>query len=65
LIVGKQLGFSDYELTTGKKPAKREKLLPEKEVMMLSQALIDFIKLIVPRPARRTESHLTYWRRGC
>jgi len=43
LIVGKQLGLSDYELTTGKKQAKREKLLPEKDIMMLSQALIDFI----------------------
>lgn len=26
---GKQLGFSDYELTTAKKQAKREKLLSE------------------------------------
>ena len=30
---GKQLGFSDYELTTAKKRTKREKFLSEMEVV--------------------------------
>jgi hypothetical protein len=30
---GKQLGFSDYELTTAKKQTKREKFLSEMEVV--------------------------------
>ena len=31
---GKQLGFSDYELTTAKKQTKREKFLSEMEVVV-------------------------------
>ena len=31
LMGGKQLGFSDYELTTAKKQTKREKFLSEME----------------------------------
>ena len=33
---GKQLGFSDYELTTAKKQAKREKFLSEMEAVVLA-----------------------------
>ena len=32
---GKQLGFSDYKLTTAKKQTKREKFLSEMEVVLL------------------------------
>jgi hypothetical protein len=32
-MVGKQLGFSDYEFTTAKKQTKREKFLAEMEVV--------------------------------
>ena len=38
---GKQLGFSDYELTTAKKQTKREKILSDMEVVVTWQALID------------------------
>ena len=38
---GKQLGFSDYELTTAKKQTKREKFLAEMEVVVPWQALIE------------------------
>ena len=31
---GKQLGFSDYELTTAKKQTKREKFLAEMEAVV-------------------------------
>jgi IS5 family transposase len=31
---GKQLGFSDYELTTAKRQTIREKFLPEMEVVV-------------------------------
>jgi hypothetical protein len=31
---GKQLGFSDYELTTAKKQTKRERFLSEMEVVV-------------------------------
>ena len=31
---GKQLGFSDYELTTAKKQTKREKFLSEMETVV-------------------------------
>ena len=33
-MCGKQLGFSDYELTTAKKQTKREKFLAEMEVVV-------------------------------
>jgi hypothetical protein len=35
---GKQLGFSDYELTTAKKQTKREKFLSEMEAVVPWQA---------------------------
>jgi len=38
---GKQLSFSDYELTTAKKQTKREKFLSEMEVVAPWQALIE------------------------
>ena len=41
---GKQLGFSDYELTTAKKQTKREKFLSEMEVVVPWQALLDLIE---------------------
>jgi IS5 family transposase len=36
---GKQLGFTDYELTTAKKRTKREKFLAEMEAVVPWQAL--------------------------
>lgn len=42
---GKQLGFTDYELTTAKKRTKREKFLAEMEGVLPWQALIDLIEL--------------------
>ena len=33
-MFGKQLGFSDYELSTAKKQTKREKFLSEMEVVV-------------------------------
>jgi len=38
---GKQLDFSDYELTTAKKQTKREKFLSKMKVVVLWQALIE------------------------
>ena len=42
---GKQLGFSDDELTTAKKQIKREKILSEMEMVVPWQALIDLIEV--------------------
>ncbi len=44
MTLGKQLGFSDYELTTAKKQTKREKFLFEMEAVVPWQALIDLIE---------------------
>jgi IS5 family transposase len=41
---GKQLGFSDYELTPAKKQTKREKFLAEMEAVVPWQELIDLIE---------------------
>ena len=41
---GKQLGFSEYELTTAKKQTTREKFLSEMEVVVPWQLLIELIK---------------------
>ena len=41
---GKQLGFSDYELTTAKKQTKRERFLSEMEAVVPWQVLIDLIE---------------------
>jgi IS5 family transposase len=49
----KQLGFSDYELTTAKKQTKREKFLSEMEVVAPSQALIDLIEPHYPKASKK------------
>jgi hypothetical protein len=46
---GKQLGFSDYELTSAKKQTKREKFLSEMEVVVPWQSLIDLIEPHYPK----------------
>ena len=51
-MVGKQLGFSDYELTTAKKQTKREKFLSEMEVVVPWQALIDLIESHYPKTSK-------------
>ena len=38
---GKQLGFSDYQLTTAKKQTKRETFLSEREAVVPWQELIE------------------------
>ena len=50
---GKQLGFSDYELTTTKKQTKREKFLSEMEVVVPWQALIDLIEPHYPKASKK------------
>ena len=50
---GKQLGFSDYELTTAKKQTKREKFLSEMEVVVTWQALIDLIEPHYPKASKK------------
>ena len=42
---GKQLGFSDYELTTAKKQTKREKFLAEMESVVPWVALLALMSL--------------------
>ena len=49
---GKQLGFSDYELTTDKKQTKREKFLSEMEVVVPWQALIALIEPHYPKTSK-------------
>ena len=55
---GKQLGFTDYELTTAKKRTMREKFLAEMEAVVPWQALIDLIEPQLPQDEqeRRTAS---------
>jgi IS5 family transposase len=48
---GKQLGFSDYEITTAKKQTKREKFLSKMELVVPWQALIDLIEPHYPKAA--------------
>jgi len=50
---GKQLGFSDYELTTAKKQTKREKFLSEMEVVVPWQELIDLIEPHYPKTSKK------------
>jgi hypothetical protein len=50
---GKQLRFSDYELTTAKKQPKREKFLSEIEVVVPWQALIDLIQPDYPKASKK------------
>jgi IS5 family transposase len=49
----KQLGFSDYELTTAKKQTKREKFLSEMEAVVPWQALIDLIEPHYPKASKK------------
>ncbi len=50
---GKQLGFSDYELSTAKKQTKREKCLAEMEALMPWQALIALIEPHYPKSGKK------------
>ena len=50
---GKQLGFSDYELTTAKKQTKREKFLSEMEAVVPWQALIALIEPYYPKASKK------------
>jgi IS5 family transposase len=50
---GKQLGFTDYELTTAKKCTKREKFLAEMEAVVPWQALIDLIEPYHPKTSHK------------
>jgi IS5 family transposase len=50
---GKQLGFSDYELTTANKQTKREKFLAEMEVVLPWQVLIALIEPHYPKASKK------------
>lgn len=50
---GKQLGFSDYELTTTKKQTKREKFLAEMEAVVPWAALISLIEPHYPKASKK------------
>ena len=50
----KQLGFSDYELTTAKEQTKRKKFLAEMEVVVVPwQALLDLIEPHYPKTSKK------------
>jgi len=53
VIGGKQLGFTDYELTTAKKRTKREKFLAEMEAVVPWQALIELIEPHYPKTTKK------------
>jgi transposase, IS5 family len=50
---GKQLGFSDYELTTARKQTKREKFLAEMEAVVSWHALITLIEPHYPKASKK------------
>jgi IS5 family transposase len=50
---GKQLGFTDYELTTAKKQTKRDKFLSEMESVVPWQALIALIEPHYPKASKK------------
>ena len=50
---GKQLGFSDDELTTARKQTKREKFLAEMEVVVPWAALIALIEPHYPKASKK------------
>ena len=52
-MCGKQLGFSDYELTTAKKQTKRERFLSEMEAVVPWQALITLIEPCYPKVIKK------------
>ena len=49
----KQLGFSDYELTTAKKQTKREKFLSEMDAVVPWAALIALIEPHCPKASKK------------
>jgi hypothetical protein len=51
----KQLGFSDYELTTAKKQTKREKLLSEMELV------VPWLTLICPATMKLAGRRQARW----
>ena len=57
---GKQLGFSDYKLTTAKTQTKREKFLSEMEAVVPWQALIDLIEPHYPSKASKNGARPPY-----
>ncbi|MEI6030745.1 MAG: IS5 family transposase [Synechococcaceae cyanobacterium ELA739] len=50
---GKQLGFGDYEQTTAKKRASRERFLQEMEAVVPWKALIDLIEPYYPKTSSK------------
>lgn len=52
-MLGKQLGFSDYEHTTAKRQTKREKFLSKIEAVVLWQALIALIEPHYPKTSKK------------
>jgi len=52
-MVGKQLGFSDDELTTAKKQTKREKFLSEMKAVVPWQALVALIEPHYPKTSKK------------
>jgi hypothetical protein len=62
---GKQLGFSDYELTTARKQTKREKFLSEMEVVVPWRALIDLIEPYYPKASKNGGRLSIRWPRCC
>lgn len=54
---GKQLGFSDYELTTARKQTKREKFLSEMKVVVPWQALIALNESHYPKASKKGGRH--------
>jgi len=50
---GKQLGFSDYEITTAKKQTKLEMFLAEMKVVVPWRARIELIKPHYPKTSKK------------
>lgn len=50
---GKHLGFCDYEQSTAKKQAKREKLLAKMEAVVPWHALMALIELLYPKTSKK------------
>jgi IS5 family transposase len=53
LLVGKQLGFSDYEQSTSKQRTKRENFLAEIEQVVPLQALLALIEPWYPKSSQK------------
>ncbi len=52
-MVGKQLGFTDYEQSTAKNSTKKEKFLAEMENVVPWQALLDLIEPYYPKTSKK------------